>query len=102
RGHVQLRIRVLASDELRLVMTYSFYGNFRVRVLCSRYCGWPPAVFSDKLASMAEIDLEVGFRLLRKNESPMTPLLSDCSPATSRIRRNNSGKYYGKIPYISR
>jgi hypothetical protein len=32
----------------------------------------------------------------------MIPLLSDFSAASKRIRRNNSGKHYGKIPSISR
>ena len=40
-------------------------------------------------------------RMIRHN-SPMTPLLSDSSPASGRIRRNNSVKYCGKIPSISR
>jgi apolipoprotein N-acyltransferase len=31
----------------------------------------------------------------------MTPLLSDSSQVSNRIRRNNSVKYYGKIPSIS-
>ena len=40
-------------------------------------------------------------RMIRHN-SPMTPLLSDPLQASERIRRNNSVKYYGKIPSISR
>jgi len=30
----------------------------------------------------------------------MIPFLSDSSQASKRIRRNNSGKYYGEIPSI--
>jgi hypothetical protein len=40
-------------------------------------------------------------RIIRHN-SPMTPLLSGDCERSHRIRRNNSVKYYGKIPSISR
>jgi hypothetical protein len=41
-------------------------------------------------------------RTSRQNEFLMTPLLSDSSQSSKRIRRNNSVKYSGKNPSISR
>ena len=39
---------------------------------------------------------------MSRHNSPMTPLLPGDCEGSDRIRRNNSVKYYGKIPYISR
>ena len=63
---------------------------------------------SERSSGLVKCDAPKRFRFLNAEQFgtilAVTPLLSDSSPVSGRIRRNTSVKYYGKIPsnFISR
>jgi hypothetical protein len=87
-GRVQKEKRGPPGSEAgNVIETHEHAGEFK-----ERHRAWSP-LQNDSASKIPNDSAQF---------SPMTPLLSDSSSASDRIKRNNSVKYYGKIPFISR
>jgi hypothetical protein len=87
----EVEIQLGSTDEAHIIRTIEYWDVERKR--------YPQY---DHTAVIIAENITGRFLNVIKNEFLMTPLLPDSSPASGRIRRNNSVKYYGKIPSISR
>jgi hypothetical protein len=82
---------LVETDETRNPVAVGLFGS-QTKMLQSHYI--PHLIESFLLGLLAVASLG--------RTSSMIPFLSDCPQVSKRIRRNNSVKYYGKIPSIPR